>query len=135
MTSNFAVMVHCLSLLAVNSHKLLSSREIARSMHVHPARIRNILSQLDEKGFVSAREGKGGGFQIACEPGLITLDEIYKMSSQNLLNPRCPDCDKSCSVGRNIENVLNGVFEGATAQLIAYFNTITLKDILKRVKK
>jgi Rrf2 family protein len=135
MTSDFAVMIHCLCLLAVNREKRLTSKEIARSVNINSVRIRNILRQLGEKGFVSSREGKGGGFQIAVPPEMIRMDEIYTMTSPNLLDPHCPDCDKSCNVGRNIENVLNTVLNGASSHLLTYFNRINLKDILKNLTR
>ena len=50
--SDFAIAVHSMLLLAVQKEKLLSSSKLSDMMNVHAVRVRKVLSQLRDEGFI-----------------------------------------------------------------------------------
>ncbi|MEK3671103.1 MULTISPECIES: RrF2 family transcriptional regulator [unclassified Paenibacillus] len=54
-----------------------SSREIAEQIRCEPTALRKILSRLTEAGYIEVRQGRGGGYMLAKQPGDITLAEVY----------------------------------------------------------
>lgn len=135
MNSEFALAVHSLILLASDPEKMLTSNDIAKSTSVHPVRVRTVLSVLKKEGFINSREGARGGFLINCNPAKVTLDEIYRITLKDVLKPKCHSCSGSCTVGKNIESVLEGIFLDADVNLQKFLKKYTLATLLKKLKK
>ncbi|KHL95128.1 TrmB family transcriptional regulator [Paenibacillus sp. IHB B 3415] len=60
-----------------SSKEQYSSREIAEQIRCEPTALRKILSRLTEAGYIEVRQGRGGGYMLAKQPGDITLAEVY----------------------------------------------------------
>lgn len=60
-----------------SSREQYSSREIAEQIRCEPTALRKILSRLTEAGYIEVRQGRGGGYMLAKQPGDITLAEVY----------------------------------------------------------
>ncbi|WP_019006879.1 RrF2 family transcriptional regulator [Cohnella laeviribosi] len=137
MNSEFIIAVHSLVLLAHRPDGMASSEEIAANVCTHPARIRKVLGCLRKAGFVSTREGSGGGYRICSEPSEVTLADVYRaMAAGSLMPSWCsgnPEMD--CMVGSNMQDVMNSVFCGAERQLENYFAGITIGQMLTRIKE
>jgi len=127
--SDFAIAVHSMLLLAVNRGKLLSSSKLSGMMNVHAVRVRKVLSQLKEEGYIDSREGVSGGFSLARDPGEVTLRALYELTQRDILKPKCHDCS-CCKIGSNIERVLDGILLEADCKVQDYLEDYTLKKIL-----
>ena len=133
MNSEFALALHSLILLAYDPDQMLKSSEIAKSISVHPVRVRKILSLLKKSGYIDSREGIKGGFIFNCNPEKVTLDEIYRLTLKDVLKPKCHSCCESrCKVGANIEDVLDDIFLEADQKLQDFLRKTNLKMLLER---
>ncbi|MFC5711748.1 RrF2 family transcriptional regulator [Thalassorhabdus alkalitolerans] len=130
MNSNFTLAVHSLTLLALKPDRMSTSEAIAESACVHPVRIRKVLSLLRKHEFITSKEGTGGGFIFALDPGQITLWDIYQVTSEGALQPKCPDSNEDCIVGANMKNVLLHIFLGAEEHLGEYLKDYTIREVV-----
>src|SRR4051812_26392665 len=87
MNSEFTIAVHSLVLLAYIPGNMASSDYIASNVTTHPARVRKIMGFLRKQGYVTSKEGIGGGFILNCDPVQITLGEIYRLTAFGSLKP------------------------------------------------
>jgi DNA-binding IscR family transcriptional regulator len=46
-------------------------------MQTNPVVVRRIMAGLRDRGYVRSEKGHGGGWQIACDFGAVTLRDIY----------------------------------------------------------
>ena len=130
--SDFAIAVHSMLLLAVHKDQLLSSSKLSDMMNVHAVRVRKVLSQLKDEGFITSKEGVNGGFSLACDPGNVTLRALYELTQRDILKPKCHDCS-CCHIGSNIEKVLDKILIEADGRVQEYLQSFTLKKILDLV--
>lgn len=136
MNSEFVIAVHGLTLLAHRPDGMASSDEIATNVCTNPARVRKVMSCLRKNGFVDTREGAGGGYKLIAKPEEITLASVYRALAAGSLAPSwCSgDPQMDCIVGSNMRDVMNAVFCGADQQLEAYFESITIAQMLSQVE-
>lgn len=73
----FRVAVQALILLA-QREGLSRSAYLSESLQTHAVFTRRVLSHLVRAGIVVAREGRDGGYRLACPPERITLGEVYR---------------------------------------------------------
>ena len=59
--------------------ELVSAGDIARAQRIPPRFLEQILLLLKRAGIVRSAKGRGGGFQLAREPGAITLAEVVRL--------------------------------------------------------
>lgn len=130
MNSNFTLAIHSLTYLALQPGRMSTSDAISESASVHPVRIRKVLSLLKKHGFIKSKEGTGGGFIFVLDLSEINLWNIYKITSEGALQPKCPKPNESCVVGANMQTVLFNVFLGAEEHLGEYLMHYTIKDIV-----
>jgi Rrf2 family protein len=135
MKSDFTLAIHSLTLLALMPTRMSSSDAIAESACVHPVQIRKVLSMLRRHGFISSKEGTGGGFIFAKDPAEVSLGEIYKITSEGALQPKCPKANDHCIVGANMKNVLFSIFEEAEEHLGGFLSSYTIQDVVEQVKQ
>lgn len=134
MNSNFSIALHCLLLLADQPNNMATSNLIADRACVHPVRIRKILGLLRKEGYIRSKEGAGGGFYLASDPRKVTLDEIYRLTSYGTLSPKCPNINKDCAIGANIQETLKSIFHQAELQVELFLKQYTIWDVLCLVK-
>jgi Rrf2 family protein len=132
--SDFALSVHTLLLLATKKGELHTSTRLSDSLKVHPVRIRKVLSKMKSSGYIDSKEGSGGGFSISCDIAKVSLKEIYLLTQDDLLKPKCHDCCAGCRIGSNIERVLDEILEGADDKFQTYLDKFTLKSVLDRME-
>ncbi|WP_077622688.1 RrF2 family transcriptional regulator [Sediminibacillus massiliensis] len=135
MNSNFTLAVHSLTLLSLMPDRMSSSDAIAESACVHPVRIRKVLSLLRKNGIITSKEGTGGGFIFAIDPGEVNLWEIYKITAEGSLQPKCPDVNEQCLVGANMKNVLLSIFSDAETHLGEFLSKYSIEDVVANVKQ
>ncbi len=134
--SRFAVAVHILALLAIEHKKELTTSEyVARSAGTHPVVIRRLLSRLGRAGLVTAQPGIHGGAQLARPPEEISLLDVYQAVETTYLfsfgdRPHNP----GCICGRNLEPVMQEVFQNAERAMETALAGITVAQIAQRVE-
>ena len=134
-SSEFAIALHSMLLLAHDTSKRRTSAELAKDLSVHSVRIRRMLGTLKKAGLIISKVGKKGGFIAGIDPAKISLDQIYRLTSKASLKPKCHACQKTCNIGANIENIINEIFNKADMDLLEFLNIITLDALLKRLQK
>ncbi|MBI0579569.1 Rrf2 family transcriptional regulator [Neobacillus cucumis] len=135
MNSDFTLAIHSLTFLALQPDRMSTSDAISESAGVHPVRIRKVLSLLKKHGFIKSKEGTGGGFLFALDLNDINLWDIYKITSEGALQPKCPESNAKCIVGANMQNVLCSIFWGAEVHLGEYLKDYTIKEIVDLINK
>ncbi len=134
MNSDFTLAIHSLTYLALKSDRMSTSDAISESACVHPVRIRKVLGLLKRHGFIHTKEGIGGGFIFPLELSEVNLWDIYKITSEGALQPKCPVSNEGCVVGANMQTVLFSIFLGAEEHLGEYLKNYTLKDIVQLIR-
>jgi Rrf2 family protein len=135
MNSDFTLAIHSLTYLALQPDRMATSDAISESACVHPVRIRKVLSLLKKHGFIKSKEGPGGGFIFTLDPNEINLWDIYKLTSEGALQPKCPDSNENCIVGANMHRVLFSIFLGAEEHLGQYLKNYTIKEVVDLVNQ
>jgi Rrf2 family protein len=135
MNSDFTLAVHSLTYLALQPDRMSTSDAISESACVHPVRIRKVLSLLKKHGFITSKEGTGGGFIFTLDPSEVNLWDIYKITSEGALQPKCPDSNEKCIVGANMHRVLFTIFLGAEEHLGEYLRNYTIKEVVDLVNQ
>lgn len=135
MNSDFTLAIHSLTYLALQPDRMATSDAISESACVHPVRIRKVLSLLKKHGFIKSKEGPGGGFIFTLDPNEISLWDIYKLTSEGALQPKCPDSNENCIVGANMHRVLFSIFLGAEEHLGQYLKNYTIKEVVDLVNQ
>jgi Rrf2 family protein len=135
MNSDFTLAIHSLTLLALQPDRMSTSEAISESAGVHPVRIRKVLGLLKKHGFIKSKEGTGGGFIFALDLKEVNLWDIYKLTSEGALQPKCPDSNEKCVVGANMHKVLFAIFLGAEEHLGDYLKHYSIKEVVDLVKE
>ncbi len=134
MNSDFTLAIHSLTYLALQTDRMSTSDAISESAGVHPVRIRKVLSLLKKHGFIKSKEGTGGGFLFALDLSEVNLWDIYKITSEGALQPKCPESNERCIVGANMQKVLCSIFFGAEEHMGEYLRDYTIKEVVDLVK-
>ena len=134
-SSRVAVAVHVLAFMAWKRRDPVTSERIAASVNTNPVVVRRIIGALRNAGMVTVQPGVGGGAQLAREPRDITLLEVYRAVEDDealfSLHPQQPRRD--CSIGGNIQSVLQGVFCRAKAAVEQVLEEVTIEDVGREV--
>lgn len=130
MNSDFTIAIHSLTILALQPDRMSTSDAISESAGVHPVRIRKVLSLLKKHGFIKSKAGTGGGFIFALDLSEVNLWDIYKITSEGALQPKCPESNEQCIVGANMQRVLFQIFLGAEEHLGEYLKHYTIEEVV-----
>lgn len=128
-SGKFAITLHILTLLYKFPEEYLSSEFIAGSMNINPVLVRKEIANLKKHNIVECREGKYGGTRLAGQATGITLEDIFKMTfeevnlgfSKNDPNPACP-------VGKNINQNLDVLYKEINTDIRKKLKAISLKE-------
>jgi Rrf2 family protein len=136
MNSEFTIAVHSLVLLAHLPDHMATSEEIAANVSTHSARIRKVMGFLRKAGYVSTKEGIGGGFILSCKPEEVTLGEIYRLTCQGTLKPSWCSGDESkpCMISSKMDRLMGKVFIDAEKQMENYFEGHTIGSMLEQIR-
>ncbi len=105
--------LHTTVILAVNPEKLLSTKELASTLHASEAHLSKVLQRLEKSGIVRSTRGPKGGFKLEKSGSDVTLLEVYeaidgKLSPSNcLLDERI--CNGNCIMGKLLSDLNNQV--------------------------
>jgi Rrf2 family protein len=135
MNSDFTLAIHSLTFLALQTDRMSTSEAISESAGVHPVRIRKVLSLLKKHGFIKSKEGTGGGFIFAPDLSEVNLWDIYRITSEGALKPKCPESNEKCIVGANMERILCSIFFGVEEHMGEYLKEYTINEVVNLVNK
>lgn len=135
-SSQFAIALHILTLLAQAEEEPLTSEYMASSVNTNPVFIRRVLGKLARAGLTASHPGVGGGWQLLHAPENITLLDAYRAVEEDQLlalhhsqpNPQCP-------VGRNIQRSLLQYFDEAEEAFRAVLAQRTVAQLLQSVSE
>ncbi|HXH19546.1 MAG TPA: Rrf2 family transcriptional regulator, partial [Chitinophagales bacterium] len=112
---------------------MMLTAEIAEKERIPKKFLELILLDLKKAGYVSSKQGAGGGYYLVKNPNKITVAEIYRLFDGAIaLLPcvsekfyeRCPDCknEKSCPLKRS--------FSVLRVQTYSLMSQMTLSSML-----
>ncbi|MEK4383444.1 Rrf2 family transcriptional regulator [Aeribacillus sp. FSL K6-2848] len=133
MNSDFSIAVHCVAYLAEKQNQRVTSEDISQSVSVHPVRLRKILSILRKENIIASKEGAKGGFSLNAQPEQITLDKIFRITSEETLVPKCPDSNDNCIIGKHLSDILIRIFHNAEEHFLNYLKGVTVQDIINEI--
>ena len=137
LNSEFTIAVHSLVFLAYTPQRMASSQVIAENVSTNPARIRKVMICLRNKGFVTTKEGIGGGYLLEEDPNEITLGQVYRSVSCGTIKPNwCSgNPEEECVISSNIQVVMDDIFEEADSYVAAYLDKVTIASVLEKIKQ
>lgn len=134
MNSDFTLAIHSLTYLALQPDRMSTSNAISESAGVHPVRIRKVLSLLKNISLYNQKR-TGGGFIFARDLSEINLWNMYQITSEGALQPKCPESNDQCIVGSNMRKVLFAIFLGAEEHLGEYLKNYTMKEVVDLINQ
>lgn len=127
--TRFATAIHIMTLLAKSPQEWLTSEWMAGSINVNPVIVRKELSVLREAGLIASRQGKDGGSQLAKNAGEISISEIYSaVKNTEVLGKKNQNPNPACSVGKEINDHLNTLFEETDLLVTQFLGDKSLKE-------
>lgn len=134
-SSRFTVAVHILSLIEIGGEYTLSSTQIADSVNTNPVVIRRLMSMLKESELIEVSRGNKG-VKLLKPLDEITLFDVYKavevVESGHLFQIH-EDSNPKCTVGANIQVVLEIILEQAQEAMEAVLKDVTLDNIVNKI--
>jgi len=111
-SGKFAITLHILTLLYKFPEEFLSSEFIAGSMNINPVLVRKEIANLKKFNMVECREGKYGGTRLSDRAKNITLEDIFKMTFEEVtLGYSKNDPNPACPVGKKINQNLDSLYK------------------------
>ena len=134
-SSRFTVGVHILTLIKIERENTLSSTQIAESVNTNPVVIRRLMGKLKEAGLIEVSRGNTGA-KLLKSLDEITLFDVYKaievVESGHLFQIH-EDTNPKCTVGANIQMVLEVILESAQGAMEAVLKDVTLDNIVNKI--
>lgn len=129
-SSRFAFAVHILAGLARWSEEPVTSDFLAGSIGTNPVVVRRLLGKLRQAGLVEVAAGSKGGARLALSPERIDLGTVYRaVETGEVLGLHRHPPNPACPVGRNIGEVLSGIFGEAERAMEQTLAKTTLADV------
>jgi Rrf2 family protein len=107
----------------------LRGTEISEAQGIPKKFLENILFDLKRAGFIRARRGAGGGYQLARSPERITLADIIRAVEGPLANVRGEWPENVRYAGS--AKLLQGVWIAVRANLRAVLESVTLDHLIR----
>lgn len=127
--TRFATAIHIMTLLAKSPQEWLTSEWMAGSININPVIVRKEISVLREAGLIASRQGKDGGSQLAKSAGQISISEIYRaVKNTEVLGKKNQNPNPACSVGKEINDHLNTLFEETDHLVTQFLGDKSLKE-------
>ncbi|MER7668211.1 Rrf2 family transcriptional regulator [Kitasatospora sp. NPDC096128] len=129
--TQFAVAVHVLTYLAGTADSgPVSSEQLSQSTNANPVYVRRVLGPLREAGLVRSRPGVHGGWELAAEPGTVTLAQVWRLlqGTDPVLGLHGPD--PACEIGRGVQRSLTALDRAIAGAVAAELERFTVQDVL-----
>jgi Rrf2 family protein len=133
--SRLTVAIHSLAWLALarrRGYDVLSSEQVAASVHTNAVVIRRCLGELRRAGLVSVSRGAGAGWSLAREPQDITLLDVYDaIGAGSAFGLHHTEPNLECPVGRGIRPALRHVYQSVDGAVRRELERVTVADVLR----
>lgn len=135
-STRFSVGIHILTLIDMNPNEVCTSAWIAGSVNTNPVVIRQIMGMLKKAGMIESQSGVPGARMIQPSSQITCLD-VYKavnvVPDEELFNIHdTPNPD--CIVGKNIQAVIEPIFNSAQKAMEKVLNAVTIDDIIQDIR-
>ncbi len=134
-SSRFTVAVHILTLIKIEKDYTLTSSQIAESVNTNPVVIRRLMGKLKDAGFIEVSRGNSG-VRLITPLDEITLFDVYKaveVVEQGNLFQIHEDTNINCTVGANIQIVLEVILDNAQEAMESVLKNVTLESIVNKM--
>ncbi|MGW7832257.1 Rrf2 family transcriptional regulator [Staphylococcus xylosus] len=134
-SSRFTVAVHILALIRIEKAYTLTSSQIAESVNTNPVVIRRLMGKLKEADFIEVSRGNSGA-RLLKSLDEITLFDVYKaveVVEKGHLFQIHEDTNINCTVGANIQIVLEVILESAQDAMETVLKSVTLENIVNKI--
>ena len=134
-SSRFTVAIHILTLIKVEKNYALTSNQIAESVNTNPVVIRRLMGKLKKAGFIEVSHGSAG-VKLLKSLDEITLFDVYRsveVVEQGNLFQIHEDTNINCTVGANIQIVLEVILESAQDAMETVLKSVTLENIMNKI--
>lgn len=132
--SRLTVAIHVLAWMALVSRSgrdVVTSEQIAASVHTNPVVIRRSLGKLRQGGLVRAQRGNGAGWSLARDAASISLLDVYEsVESGELFGMHAHEPNQGCPVGRGIQPALQRTYGGLEEALRRELATTSIEGVL-----
>ncbi|MFT4040134.1 MAG: Rrf2 family transcriptional regulator [Thermomicrobiales bacterium] len=127
--SRLSFALHALLHLAQQPGLVMTSTEMAECSGAHPVVIRQTFAGLREAGIVTARKGRGGGWQLARPPAGITLEQVQRALGERVASVSTAEEPEGCLVQQVVFTALDEATAEANRVLDARLAAVTLADL------
>ncbi|MEZ4321265.1 MAG: Rrf2 family transcriptional regulator [Myxococcota bacterium] len=132
--THFAIGIHVLAALALRDGDLVTSAELAESVHTNPAFLRAVLGRLRDAGLLETRLGKGGGSTLARPASDITLLEVFRATDGEARLATHDCAGGTCELGQKVPAVLEKLGQQLDAAMARELETVRVSDIAREVR-
>ena len=127
MSEAAALALHAMIVLAGDSDKPMTTKDIAESLKASEAHLSKVLQRLGKVGLVASIRGRKGGYLLGKRPKAITLLDVYESIEGPLASKDClfgvPVCGKK-------KCVFEGLTEGLGSQVRKYLSGTNLAQLM-----
>lgn len=133
--TRLSMAIHILSMVATAEDPMsLTSAWMAGSINTHAVVVRRLVGQLKQAGLLLAVQGNRG-LQLSQDAGNISFWQVLQaVDAEHELFAIHTGSNISCSVGRQIESVLSGVYTRLEQDWQQQLQAHTLQDALDAMK-
>lgn len=108
-----------------------SSNNMAQELKAHPVFLRQMLAKLVRANLIRAREGRDGGYQLACPREKITLAQVYHAVSTP--DPTELPVKTTNDLSERVLDFLEEIGDETEKQLLAILERYTLDTVIARI--
>lgn len=109
----------------------VATAELGARLHIPRTYISKIMVHLKEQGWLSVKEGSGGGYMLAISPGDITLRQILEAMSDELKLCQCLGDAGTCSWRGAGECAMRRVYQPLQQRVDEMLDGITLAELAR----
>lgn len=114
--------------LALHRGRLVTSAEVASAYGISGNHLTKVVNALVRNGWVASTRGRGGGLELAREPGEIAVGEVVRASEEDFALVQCQQAGGGACVIQQA-CVLRGVLDEALHAFNAVLDGYTLADL------
>jgi Rrf2 family protein len=105
-------------------------KEISKNQNISYKYLDQILSSLKAAGIVAKAGGRKSGYVLTRKPSEITVYDVHNAFEPGICVIDCMSVNYSCDRENNC--ALKGFWGDLNNQIISYFKSITIQDLMKK---
>lgn len=117
--------------LAIRNDRIANISDIAERYGISRNHLVKVVHNLARGGFINSYRGKGGGIELARDPGQIDIGEVVRYTEGPLKPVECFDTERNRCVITHVCGLAN-VIEEACGNFLATLDRYTLADLVRR---